>query len=427
MPALAQLLTDLAAAGAGDLIRPALAGDGLDGVAAGCVGEPRCLDELSALLRAAAAMGLAVGVRGAGTKLGWGNPPERLDLLVDMAGLGAVVEHAAADQVVTVQAGTPLSRLQAHLAVSGQRLALDPPEPGATIGGIVATGASGPLRHLHRSVGGLVLGMTVVLADGTVARSGSKVVKNVAGYDLGKLFTGSYGTLGVIAELILRLHPLPETARWVEADISSPDEAAALVRRVARSQLLPAAVELDWPELGRGGATGTLRVLLEGAAGSVDGRGAALVTLLGADARVLAQPVLSAAPGVRPWQPGGISLKVATERSGLAPMLGAIGEAAAAVIAPGERGAHLSGQAGSGVLYVGLPPLGGAAAAETVRRLRAEAAQHGGTVVVLGAPPELKAVLDVWGPVKGLELMRRVKERFDPDRRMSPGRFVGGI
>ncbi|KWX11014.1 hypothetical protein TR74_00225, partial [Carbonactinospora thermoautotrophica] len=167
-------------------------------------------------------------------------------LVLDTTRLARVVEHAAGDLVVVVEAGTRLDTLQETLAAHGQRLALDPPS-GGTVGGTVAANAAGPLRLLYGTARDLLIGVTVVRADGVVARAGGKVVKNVAGYDLGKLFTGSYGTLGVITQAVFRLHPLPAARAYVTRTVADAAEASRLVQAVLRSQLVPAALELDLP------------------------------------------------------------------------------------------------------------------------------------------------------------------------------------
>src|SRR4051794_32487809 len=202
--------------------------------------EPESMEELSSLLREPKHDRSSVRVRGGGSKWSWGADRPDPDLVVETGGLSQIVEHAAGDLIVTVQAGVRLADLQAHLGASGQWLALDPPEADATIGGIVATGASGPRRLRYRTARDLLIRVTVVLADGTVPRSGGKVVKNVAGYDLGKLFTGSFGTLGVVAECTFRLHPLPAARRVVTV---ATDDPAPLVREILRSPQEPSALE----------------------------------------------------------------------------------------------------------------------------------------------------------------------------------------
>ncbi|MGH3989782.1 MAG: FAD-binding oxidoreductase, partial [Pseudonocardiaceae bacterium] len=211
----------------------ACADDTVDGVPACWVAWPRSTEEVSAVLRAAAGLGLRVVARGTGTRLSWGVPPTDLDLIVDTSRMAAVLAHVAGDLVVTTQAGLQMVDLQNVLARYRQRLALD---SAGTVGGTIATAASGPLRYRYGSVRDLLIGITVVLADGTVTRSGGTVVKNVAGYDLGKLYTGSLGTLGVITEAVFRLHPLPEASRWITVPAPDAPRAAAAVAAVRASQ-----------------------------------------------------------------------------------------------------------------------------------------------------------------------------------------------
>src|SRR5947209_13020278 len=172
----------------------------------------RSVDDAGRELAQASAAGRSVRIVGAGTKLGWGTPTQP-HLELHTAGLDRILEHNAGDLTAVLQAGVPLARAQEVFAAEGQMLALDPwlgTEREATVGGVLATADSGPLAHRYGAARDLVLGMTVVLADGTVARSGGQVIKNVAGYDVAKLFCGSYGTLGLIASVNVRLHPRPE-------------------------------------------------------------------------------------------------------------------------------------------------------------------------------------------------------------------------
>ena len=212
------------------------------------VAAPASTTEAAALLRAAAELGLTVVPRGSGSRLHWGAPPASCDLIVDTRRLDQIVEHAAGDLVVTVQAGVRLDDLADVLASADQRLALDArssaEQGGGTVGGLIATGAAGPLRYRYGSPRDLLIGITIVRADGAVAKSGGKVVKNVAGYDLGKLFAGSYGTLGLITEATFRLHPKPETSTWITVECSSPASVAEVVQAMANSPLAPSAIEV---------------------------------------------------------------------------------------------------------------------------------------------------------------------------------------
>jgi glycolate oxidase FAD binding subunit len=395
-----------------DNVAQAAAGDAVDGVPARWVARPGSTEEVSAVLHAAAGLGLRVVARGSGSRLAWGVPPTAADLIVDIGRMDAVLAHAAGDLVVTVQAGLSMGALQRALAPHGQRLALDSQgNPGATIGGTIATATSGPLRYRYGSVRDLLIGITVVLADGTVTRSGGKVVKNVAGYDLGKLYTGSLGTLGVITEAVFRLHPLPEAGRWITVPVADAGRAAAAIAAIRGSQHDPVALEVD--RAAPGGPV-TVAIAVEGVAGGIDIRADAVADLLGSSGGT--QATVSERPpdwwGLAPHPPQGPAASVTCEPTGLADLL---------ATAPGT----LRGSAGAGVLVAGLDD-GDRLGAE-LAQLREIAHRHGGSAVLRCAPSRGKANIDVWGPVPALALMRRLKDQFDPEHRLSPGRYVGGI
>jgi len=191
--------------------------------------------------------------------------------------LDRVLEHEAGDLTVTVEAGIRLSVLNARLAAKGQMLALDPPGDPA-VGGCLAANLSGPRRHRYGAARDLVLGATVVLADGTVASSGGKVVKNVAGYDIAKLFCGSLGRYGLLARLSFRLHPLPEAAASLVTSLDDADEALARSQLVHSSQLVPSALDLLWQ-----GTGSRLQALFEGSSRSVAAQLAEARRLVGGD------------------------------------------------------------------------------------------------------------------------------------------------
>jgi glycolate oxidase FAD binding subunit len=208
-------------------------------------------ERVAQTLREAAASGGRVRVRGGGTKLGWGAAAPAPGVEIDMREHDRVLEHNAGDLTAVVQAGVPLARLQDELRAHGQMLAIDPPgSDAATLGGVIATGDSGPLRHRHGAPRDLVLGMTVALSDGTIARTGGKVIKNVAGYDLAKLFTGSFGTLGAILDVSLRLHPLPPTAT-AAGSASEPDRIADAAAALAHSAIEAQCLDVRWSGGGR--------------------------------------------------------------------------------------------------------------------------------------------------------------------------------
>ncbi|MBM2620018.1 FAD-binding protein [Actinoplanes sp. LDG1-06] len=367
-----------------ELTRPATGDDHVGGVPARLVGAPASTEEAAALV--AAARDLTVVVRGGGTKLHWGPAPRALDLIIDTRRLTGMVEHAAGDLITVLRAGTPLD----DLALGDQQLALDAPE-GATVGGTVATGASGPRRMHYGTARDLLIGITVVRSDGTVTKAGGKVVKNVAGYDLGKLYTGSYGTLGLITECVFRLHPRPAAHAYVRS--TAPAQA---VPAILAAQVAPTAIEVD-------SATGELAVLVEGTPTGVRERSALLEKLLAGE--------VSEKPpswwGRPPWPEDGIGMKLSVPLSQVPALI--------------ETGSAVRGSAGAGVLYAAARDI------TEVERLRALCVRGGGHAVVLTAPASVRDILDMWGPVPGLALMRRIKDQFDPGHRFAPGRFVGGI
>ncbi len=431
--------------------RAAGAGDAVAGVTPRYAASPASVAEASAVMRVADERGLAVVARGSGSRLDWGAPPQCCDLVVDTLLLDQVVEHAAGDLVARVQAGVGLRRLGEVLAAAGQQLALDvapgtggpaaqEPVSTATIGGTLATGTAGPRRLRYGTPRDLVIGITVVRADGTVASSGGKVVKNVAGYDLGKLFAGSYGTLGLIVEAVFRLHPLPSGAAYTTVDGADPASAHRAAAAAAASEQAPTAVEIS-----RTGRDQPVRVgvLLEGDPAGVGERAAHLREILGAGA--VTSPD---APGWwgRAEPPDGAGgagtlIRVAFWAATLPAVMAVIDHAAAA----GGLDPLVAGSAAAGVIYVALGAGAGPAVVATFVAALREALARGeagaraasvpapdsppalGSAVVVHAPPAVRELVDLWGPVTGLSLMRAVKDQFDPGHRMAPGRFVGGI
>src|ERR1019366_3304798 len=239
------ILEDIGAATEGHAVG-ATEADAVDGMPPRWVAHADNTEQTAAVMRVAANHDLAVVVRGSGTKLTWGARPDRVDLVLDATRMNAVVEHGAGDLIVVVGAGLRIDTLQADLVGSGQWLGVGSPRRG-TVGGLSASAATGPTRLLHGPVRDLLIGVTVVRADGVVAHAGGKVVKNVAGYDVVKLLTGSLGTLAVITQAAFRLHPLPEAQRWVSVPVTHPDGIQALVQQGVHSQRAPTAGELDGP------------------------------------------------------------------------------------------------------------------------------------------------------------------------------------
>ncbi len=420
-------------------VREAGPDDAVAGVMPSYVASPADVAEASAVMQAAAAEGLAVVPRGTGSRLGWGSPPARCDLVIDMRRMNQVLEHASGDMVVRVQAGTGMVQLAEVLGLAGQRLALDPPH-GGTVGGVLASAAAGPLRLRYGTGRDLLIGITVIRADGTVARSGGKVVKNVAGYDLGKLFAGSQGTLGLIAEATFRLHPAPAAASYLTLDCADAAAVEAVIAAAADSPLAPSAAEIDRQSRAVPFRVG---ILLEGDPDGLAERAARMSDLLNGSG----SGAVAVSPSPPPWWglgaaavADGTVVRIAFWAGELAAVLGVIDAAGqAAGLDP-----VVGGSAAAGVLYAavgeGAAP---AAVADFVTALRAavggpvtnsgqaDGARPGppsrGSVVALHAPAQVRAVVDLWGPVPALGLMRAVKDQFDPDHQMAPGRFAGGI
>ena len=413
---------DLAAAVGPEHLRDATERDAVCGVPPRWVAEADGTEQAAAAVRAAAEHGLTVVPRGAGTKTTWANPPSSADLVLDVSRANAVLEHAAGDLVVRAQAGTPISEVQRVVRAAGQQLAIDQPLPGATVGGVIATNTSGPGRHSFGGVRDLLIGITVVRADGTPTASGGKVVKNVAGYDLGKIYTGSFGTLGVITEAIFRLHPVAEDHRWLSLTASDTTTAAETVTAIRASQAMPTAIELD-----RTNPDGPITVCaqLEGRASVTETRARELADRVAQQTGATAETAATAPDwwGQHPFDPvRGIGLRLGTAPARLPALLEGVQRAAEHSGIP----LALRGAAGWGVLHAAAPAdTDPAALAELLTELRSSAEY---AVLVCGPPPahevaDPSAALDRGA----LTLMRRVKDQFDPEHRLAPGRFVGGI
>jgi glycolate oxidase FAD binding subunit len=374
---------------------------------------PDTFEDAAAALAAAAAAGDAVQIRGAGTKLAWGTAQPQAETELCTTSLDQILEHNVGDLTAVVQAGVPFARLREQLAGEGQMLAIDPPlgnpDEEATVGGIIATADSGPLRHRYGAPRDLVLGITVALSDGTIARAGSKVIKNVAGYDLAKLFTGSFGTLGIILSVSVRLHPLPLGTATALGASSDPAGLAAAVRALSAAPLELEALDVAW----RGGRGGILARCGGAQSSRRAKRVAELMGQLGLDQVDVADSdeALWARQRAGQRSRGRALVKLASRPSRLAEILPAVDAA----------GGTLVGRAALGTSYVEVDP-------DAVVRLR-EALGPGEYSTLLDAPPEARAGLDAWGPNDpvALGLMQRVKHRFDPAQACNPGAFVGGI
>ena len=405
--------------------RPGTLADAIQGVVPSLVVEPATVEEAAEAMARAAAEGKTLAFVGGGTDLGLGSRPSRLDTVIRTGALSRLVDHAPADQVVTAEAGMTLSALAAVLSRHGQQLALDAPFPGrATVGGVVAANAFGPRRARFGAARDLVLGVSLVRADGTAVRGGSKVVKNVAGFDLPRLMVGSLGTLALLTQVTFRLHPLPETATTVLFPGLDAGQAWALSSGWRGAQLEPTSAAAifasDRLDLG---------VRFEGFEAGVADQVSRLLELgrkLG-----LAGERLGPAEAAAFWrrhdaarESGSLRVKLSAPASRLSamarswlPLLLSELSPSAAVLYPTLGLGFASGEPAS--------PAGLAAA---LREARVAAAAAGGSLVLCDAPIPVRAACDPWGaPPPALDLMRALKGRFDPERRLSPGRFVGGI
>ena len=391
------------------------------------VARPGSLEQLAGVMTIAADEGLAVAARGGGGALDLGAPPTRLDVVVDLADLDAIVEYNADDLTVSVQAGLSLHALNRHLQAHRQFLPLDPAGE-HTVGGIAATGISGPLRFRYGTMRDLLLGVRFVQADGVVTWGGSKVVKSVTGYDVPKLMVGSLGTLGVIAELTLRLHSRPEVEGTWFITLPSMGAAQTLVAAVLDSTLQPSRIEvLDEQALRAASlpvAPAALLVSIGSVAEAVAEQGERL-TRLAHDAGGVSRAVKGE------WTSARVEGTRTTLRVGSLPgRLATTYEALArgrARLSGGQLAA--SGHAGMGVWHVAIEGATPDAIAALVEELRAAVADHEGYVVVTGGPVAVRRRVDPWGPIADgpLRLMRAIKATFDPDGRLNPGRFVSGV
>jgi glycolate oxidase FAD binding subunit len=426
----------------------AVAGFAIDGAAPRLVVRPRSQEEVQAVVQACGAAGAAVACWGGGASMGLGDPPTRLDVVLRLDALTRIVELDEANLNVTAEAGVRLDALQAALLAKRAFLPLDPPQAErVTVGGLVAANASGPSRLLYGSARDWVLGLRVVLPSGERIRCGGKVIKNVSGYDMNKLFIGSMGTLGVVTEATFKLLPAPAVRATVVAAFSEVAQLAAVVSRTLESHLLPEALEaLDAPALRAVGhelrlsvpAGFALAASLAGSRETVERQVRDLERFF-VEARALATARLDEAQGELAWRTirdvhahlGGtaearVVAKIAVP---IAHTLELFSAAEAMARKPGWRGA-VTAHAGSGIVRAGFAVEAGAP--ETVRdgvdALRKRAERVEGSLVVESGPTALKRSLGAWGkPGDALQVMRRVKAEFDPGGLMSPGRFLGGI
>ena len=396
--------------------------------------RPGTIAEAAELLRRAALENERILFLGGGTELSLGALPTGVDLVLGTERLERIVEYAPLDQIVIVEAGVRLASLQTVLARSGQMLALDAPWGArATLGGLVATNAFGPRRTRYGSIRDLIIGVTIVRADGTEARGGGKVVKNVAGFDVPKLMVGSLGTLGMIATVTFRLHPLPEARGTVLFADLDADAVRRVVLAIRQAQLEPAAVAALVREGGddlgvRFDGRFELGVRFEGFEAGVRQQMARLRDL--GTREGWGAEMLDAATAADFWSrhdrareaPGGFRAKLAASPSDLE----RVANAAIGSLFPALEHPRAVCYPVLGLTFIAGEVRVPGQVVAAVNAAREALPQ--GSVVLHAAPTEIRASVDVWGaPPAALQLMRAVKERLDPGGRLAPGRFVGGL
>ncbi|MDZ8109129.1 MAG: FAD-binding oxidoreductase [Nostoc sp. DedQUE12a] len=385
-----------------------------------CIVYPRTQEQLAAVLATAYTNNWRVLPCGSGSKLSWGGLAKGIDVVVSTERINQLIEHAVGDLTVTVEAGMKFSDLQALLANSRQFLALDPTAPkSATIGGIVATGDTGSLRQRYGSVRDQLLGITFVRADGQIAKAGGRVVKNVAGYDLMKLFTGSYGTLGVISQVTFRLYPLQEASATVV--LTGKAEAVSQGADILRgSGLTPVQADLLSTKLvstlGLGQGLGLI-ARFQSISESVKEQSNRVLEVgqkLGLDGAIYVD-----GDEANLWERLQERIHCRLQESVITCKIGVLPTAAMEILSQVELGLiHIS--SGLGLLELEDK--------NQVLQMRHRTQAHSGFLTILEAPAAVKEQVDVWGYTgNGLALMRQIKEQFDSKNILSPGRFVGGI
>ena len=405
------------------IARPGSVADAIDGVVPGAVAEPPTPAVFAKTLAWATGTRRSVIVRGGGTKLGWGPSPGSVDLVVSTRAMREVVEHRHGDLTVTVQAGATLAETNAVLSRHRQWLPLDPPlSDRATIGGIVAANDSGPRRQRHGAPRDLIIGMTLARADGTMAKTGGIVVKNVAGYDLARLMTGSFGCLGVILTATFKLAPLAKASRTVSVEFPASARCGSFVADLLAHASTPTALEVAAPPttmLIRFESVETAAVeQAEQAATLARGHGGTPIVLTGE-----AEAAAWREHDARVFEREGPIVKLAILPAELSATLAWLDDASSTR----RLDYVVTGRAGLGVLYLGL---NGAVSqqASLLTALRERLPVGRGSAVIQRADLELKTLVDVWGPVgDGLRIMQEVKRRFDPTGTLNPGRGPGGL
>lgn len=396
-----------------------------------CVVYPQTPEELSEVVACAYQNRWQMLPCGAGSKLHWGGLADGIRVVVSTARMNRLIEHAVGDLTVTAEAGIRFADLQQTLAQSNQFLAIDPAYPdSATLGGIVATADTGAIRQRYGSIRDMLIGISLVRADGDRVKAGGRVVKNVAGYDLMKLFTGSYGTLGIIGQVTFRVYPIPDASQTVVLTGSSGAIAQATAALLG-SALRPTQVDLlsasivRQLELGTGVGLVTRIQNLEISVQKQVDQLVAIAQRLGLQSHLRSadeedslwkqlRELIESSPTL-----SSITCKIGVVPSNTVSTLDAL----LAELPPSAWGI-IHAASGLGILHVGDRPV----EIQTLLNLRTQCEAQGGFLTVLSAPVSLKQHLDVWGyPGNAMSLMTGIKQQFDSQHLLSPGRFVGGI
>jgi len=407
------------------VVRSSTDTDAVDGIHPSLVVEPLTTDDMVATLAWASTERLKVMVVGGRTKQGWGAPATSIDLMLSTARLNRVVEHRHGDLTATVEAGATLASVNRELARHRQWLPWDPPwSDRATIGGIVATNDTGPRRHGYGTPRDGIIGVAMVRADGELAKSGGIVVKNVAGYDVSRLVTGSFGCLGVIVTATFKVLPIVGASRTVAIELDTLESAESVVRSLSMSALTPTAIELVT-------ATDQSRLLVrfesvEEASVQQSQQACSLVGSFG-QTKILTgedEAILWREHAMH-WseEADATLIKLSCAPAELFEMLKLLRTASA------EHGLECAaaGRAGLGVVDVRLDGSIGAQV-RMIQHLRQQLTIGRGSVVVRNGSVALRRKIDTWGEIgSGLRVMKAVKSRFDPDNRLSPGRGPGGL
>jgi glycolate dehydrogenase FAD-binding subunit len=399
--------------------RPGAAGDAIDGVVPRQVVEPETAADLAAALAAASRDRLATVLRGGGTKLDWGRQPVAIDLAISTSRLNTQIVHRHGDLTATAHAGVTLTKLNEELARYGQWLPIDSAFDGATIGGILASNDAGPFRHRYGTPRDLLIGVNLALTDGRLVKAGGHVVKNVAGYDLGKLITGSFGTLAAIADATFKLLPIPKASATLVASYDDAERLGRDAQTLMGSQVEPIAFDVRVARAGTDAPPYQLLACIASSPSAVDAQMESAQRLLTGGARVVrddAEHTLWRTQVRGPWGESGAVVRVGWLPAKLTEVVTLVDEvqkmAAGRVAMWGRAGA------GAGLMTIDADELTQAA---VVRRLRSSV--FVGNVTVLRASRELKSQIDVWSlPAGTLKTLHALKQTFDPAGILSAGR-----